>query len=960
MGIPQKVSLACCRAPTVYTDNTRRRFSTQLEEADQVALAEFLLERRREEENEPGGDFQNFLARVKFSAEKGLQVTGILNDEDSDLLDDLANLITDTDDADNFRIVAAKIHAQPARLFDDILAAIFPDDPDGARDVLLSADQIDLEDPLQDSSILKRSFFTEHFMPFLREELRRRMVLQTMAGEMGLEMDITRALVMEIIQTDEGDTLYTEIIRLKEQQDADADDQHWEGFFVPEKEGKYTFYLEAEGDATLTLKNRLLWNTFETTDDEGINFYQSEVRFLKAGQAYGFVLDGHDADDDGNIIGLFMKFENQPKQKISDKVLFPALRTEAFLLAYIRLQKAAMLVNGFKMLLTELEFFREFADKFEGLDFNALSFAQWLRLELFYRFQKGLSSKEVTLVEFLEWTNQPETEEAATLIDKINALTGWQMADIDKMLLQQNFNLNDTFHFEDEINLHRLLETLTVAKKLGVGMGNLFKWGRATSNFIVNRNIAGNIREVIRTLYSQTEWEEAIKPVHDKLRENQKQALIAYLLAQPVLMDWGVVDADSLFEFFLIDVQMDACMETSRIKQAISSVQLFVQRCFLGLEQNHGVASGDLDRVRWDWMQRYRVWEANRKVFLYPENWIEPELRDTKSPFFKELESELLQNDVSRDTVKAALTKYIVQVDEVANLEVVGQYLEGNKSSGKLHVIGRTRNAPFFFYYRLYEYDTKYWYPWQKVEVDIPAIDVENNEGKVVKNGSFVTPVIWRNRLFIFFPQFMQKNWTSSLAKQQSVSDNADSKIGDNTPVTYWEIKLGWSEYKEGKWTPKSLSNQAIYTIENIELDFVNDNIEGDVYPFIFDDPSKFIFCSLTNEDWGVIINLFYTASQLKFLDERITNGVYEMDRLALPTGNNAHPIKKSFRFNGNNARVQNRPNSTIPDRENYSFHYITEAGEVNTYPLQTTTIAQEPGDITIPVFKRGNNFPVV
>jgi len=29
----------------------------------------------------------------------------------------------------------------------------------------------------------------------------------------------------------------------------------------------------------------------------------------------------------------------------------------------------------------------------------------------------------------------------------------------------------------------------------------------------------------------------------------------------------------------------------------------------------------------WEWLERYRVWDANRKIFLYPENWIEPELR---------------------------------------------------------------------------------------------------------------------------------------------------------------------------------------------------------------------------------------------------------------------------------------------------------------------------------------------
>ena len=29
----------------------------------------------------------------------------------------------------------------------------------------------------------------------------------------------------------------------------------------------------------------------------------------------------------------------------------------------------------------------------------------------------------------------------------------------------------------------------------------------------------------------------------------------------------------------------------------------------------------------WAWRKNYRVWDANRQVFLYPENWIEPELR---------------------------------------------------------------------------------------------------------------------------------------------------------------------------------------------------------------------------------------------------------------------------------------------------------------------------------------------
>ena len=178
-----------------------------------------------------------------------------------------------------------------------------------------------------------------------------------------------------------------------------------------------------------------------------------------------------------------------------------------------------------------------------------------------------------------------------------------------------------------------------MADKIGADIGLLFDWAYPTSSFKPCREIADSIKHAIRARYKQTDWEQVVKPLQDKLRNHQRDALTAYLLQQPELLAWNVTDADGLFEYFLIDVQMDACMETSRIKQAISSVQLFIQRCFLGLEVEHShIAPEVLDRKRWDWMQRYRVWEANRKVFLYPENWIESNLRDDKSPFFKELD----------------------------------------------------------------------------------------------------------------------------------------------------------------------------------------------------------------------------------------------------------------------------------------------------------------------------------
>ena len=75
-------------------------------------------------------------------------------------------------------------------------------------------------------------------------------------------------------------------------------------------------------------------------------------------------------------------------------------------------------------------------------------------------------------------------------------------------------------------------------------------------------------------------WQRVAQPIFDKLRQRQRDALVAHVMHQH-----GFARLEQLYEYFLIDPGMEPVVQTSRIRLAISSVQLFIQRCLLNLEQ---------------------------------------------------------------------------------------------------------------------------------------------------------------------------------------------------------------------------------------------------------------------------------------------------------------------------------------------------------------------------------------
>ena len=271
---------------------------------------------------------------------------------------------------------------------------------------------------------------------------------------------------------------------------------------------------------------------------------------------------------------------------------------------------------------------------------------------------------------------------AATLDDVIKVIvdnSSWSKSDVKEVCKDLSLTTPEDFISAKALDDSR--EAMTALGRLGATAAE----GLRLTNPSPNDSDAVLAKSLAKSKHDRDRWLDIVKPINDTLREARCSALVDYLVAQPRRDSRGDHSGRTRTRSTttcLVDVQMGACMTTSRIRLALSSAQLFVQRCLMNLESRIETSDDPQVRAHWDeweaWRKLYRVWEANRKIFLYPEDWIEPELRDDKTPFFKELEDELMQNDVTKETAEAAFLHYLQKLDHVGKLEVMGMFVDGN------------------------------------------------------------------------------------------------------------------------------------------------------------------------------------------------------------------------------------------------------------------------------------------
>jgi hypothetical protein len=303
----------------------------------------------------------------------------------------------------------------------------------------------------------------------------------------------------------------------------------------------------------------------------------------------------------------------------------------------------------------------------------------------------------------------------------------------------------------------------------------------------------------LKSRYDEDTWLSTLKEIMNVIRPLKRNALISYILAtHPEFKD-----TNDLYEYYLVDVEMESCMPSSRIVQAHNSIQLFVQRCLMGLEPD-AIADVDNDPNwnQWKWMKNYRVWEANRKVFLYPENWYDVTLSDEKSFLLDEFINEIQQNELTNDSAEVALRTYLEKLDHISFLEVMATWYDTKNRN--MHVFARTKGGePAIYYYRRFEKE-RYWTPWEKVELDIP--------------GDHLLAFSRNDRLHLAWPVFSEEAKPDQQSRIPSQSDQGNY-VNPDRPMKKLKIQLAISEYINKKWQPKKVSNDAIFTPSNYTAD---------------------------------------------------------------------------------------------------------------------------------------------
>ena len=184
-------------------------------------------------------------------------------------------------------------------------------------------------------------------------------------------------------------------------------------------------------------------------------------------------------------------------------------------------------------------------------------------------------------------------------------------------------------------------------------------------------------RDWRRTLQSRIDQEqaiiealqEAVSATEAETLPQLRDILIRASAAESITLE---TKAKWITDHLLIDAQIDGCQITTRVAQAIETLQVLLWSMRTGqLNDTHPDLVLDADEFdeAWQWLGSYETWRAAMLVFLYPENILLPNLRKWQTPAFRELVQDTRANTrLTPEYACEAARRYAEYFQDICNL----------------------------------------------------------------------------------------------------------------------------------------------------------------------------------------------------------------------------------------------------------------------------------------------------
>ncbi|MET4862394.1 neuraminidase-like domain-containing protein [Morganella morganii] len=298
-----------------------------------------------------------------------------------------------------------------------------------------------------------------------------------------------------------------------------------------------------------------------------------------------------------------------------------------------------------------------------------------------------------------------------------------------------------------------------------------------------------------------------------------------------------------VYRKLLIDTEISEDIKTTRIAEAISGIQLYVNNCLNNTEKEiQGSVRTRLFFRNWEeYNRRYSTWAALSMLVYYPENYVDPVIRTGKTAMMDKLQQLISQDGIKKEAIDNAFCSYLTDFEKVANLNVISAYHDNlDIKKGKTYFIGHSVFSKNNYYIRSVNHEgvskevnnrtlpSLVWSGWEKINCGLnPYMDI-------------IRPVIFNGRLYIVWLELTSIKLSGDV--KDKGSEAAEDKMVKHEAklfFSYLSFDNSWSEPDYIDLSSKAesiiLLTSSVCGIPGLSFYCSNNIKDGDLYCLFYD-----------------------------------------------------------------------------------------------------------------------------